>query len=59
MFVQYVLNGGVAEVDDEFGAELVASGSWVVNGEAVKPARKPRAARAETPAPVEEPQPEE
>jgi hypothetical protein len=58
MFVQYVLNGGVAEVDDDFGAELIASGAWVVNGEAVK-SRKPRAARAEKPAPAEEPQPEE
>ena len=44
MIVEYRLNGGVAEVDDEFGAELLGTGAWVEQGEAQ--ARKPRAARA-------------
>lgn len=55
MIVRQILNGGVAEVDDEFGAELIAGGGWVVHGEAA-PARKPRARKT---APVEETQVEE
>jgi len=51
MIVEYLLNGGVAEVDDEFGAELLANGAWVEQG-TEKPARKTRTPRAKV-APAE------
>jgi hypothetical protein len=43
MFIRSALNGGLAEVDDEFGKELIAAGSWIADGEEPKVARKPRA----------------
>jgi hypothetical protein len=51
MIVKYKLNGGIAEVDDELGAELVAGGHWVQEGD--KPARKPRIRAAEKVAPAD------
>lgn len=46
MKIRSALNGGLAEVDDEYGKELIASGQWVADGDAVKPARKPRTRKA-------------
>lgn len=50
MIVKNMLNYGLAEVDDELGAKLIASGSWVDYESA--PARKPRTPRAKV-APAE------
>lgn len=54
--IRSLLNGGVAEVDDETAARLIESGHWVQAGSA--PA-KSRATRARKAAPVEEPKSEE
>ena len=40
------LNGGVAEVGDEFAPALIESGHWVHADEPVKKARAPRAKAA-------------
>lgn len=57
MKIRSVLNGGVAEVDDEFGKQLIEAGSWEADEAKAAPVRKPRAPRK--PAPVEEPKSEE
>lgn len=51
MIVKYTFNGGIAEVDDELGAELIAGGYWVADGDA--PARKPRVRAASKVAPAD------
>ena len=45
MIVKCVLNGGLAEIDDEAAAELIATGGWVAASDEVKPVRKARAPR--------------
>jgi hypothetical protein len=52
MIIKYTLNGGIAEVDDELGAELLAGGHWVEHGDD-KPARKPRIRAADKVAPAD------
>ena len=46
MIVKCVLNGGLAEVDDESAVELIATGGWVAADVEVKAERKARAPRA-------------
>lgn len=48
MKIRSLLNGGVAEVDDEAGKTMLDSGHWVVDGEAAepKPVVRRRAPRA-------------
>lgn len=58
MKIRSTLNNGVAEVADDLGAALIASGGWKAAADApAEPAaaRKPRTRKA----PVEEPQNEE
>lgn len=55
MQIRSILNGGLAEVSDEFAAELIAAGGWEA---AEKPERKRQAPKPK-PAPVEEPENEE
>ena len=55
MQIRSIQNGGLAEVSDEFGAELIEAGGWEA---ADKPVRKTRTPRPK-PAPVEEPENEE
>jgi len=59
--IQSLLNGGVAEVSDEYGKRLVAGPHWaVVAGAKAEPAVKRRRSRAvKKEAPVEEPESEE
>lgn len=52
MQIRSTLNGGIAEVDDDFAAELINAGGWEA---ADKPVRKRRSKSA----PVEEPKTEE
>ncbi|WKW87232.1 hypothetical protein SEA_CHARGERPOWER_17 [Mycobacterium phage Chargerpower] len=33
MFIRSALNGGLCEVDEEFAAQLIASGQWVADGD--------------------------
>ena len=54
MKIRSKVNGGVAEVSDEFGAKLIKAGDWTA-ADAPVAARKPRTKKA----PVEEPQDEE
>lgn len=54
MKIRSLLNGGVAEVDDEAGKALIAAGHWAAEGEAVAPKppvrrRAPRAKVATSP----------
>lgn len=42
MKIVSVSNGGRAEVDDEFGAVLIASGQWVAADEPIKKTRTRR-----------------
>lgn len=51
MRIQSVMHGGFAEVSDELGERLIASGSW-------RKPRKPRTTKTKT-APDEEPKTEE
>ena len=53
MQIRSTLNGGLAEVDDEFAAQLIEAGGWEA---ADKPVRK---RRSHKPAPEKEPQNEE
>ncbi len=53
--IKSLLNGGVAEVDDETAARLVESGHWVKADSVTSKTRATRARKA----PVEEPKPEE
>ena len=48
MKIRSLLNGGVAEVNDEAAKALIAAGHWVAEGEAVapKPTVRKRAPRA-------------
>jgi len=55
MIIKSALNGGLAEVDDEFGKELLEGGQWLPVDAEPKAVRKPRTRK---PA-VEEPKPEE
>jgi len=60
MKIQSLLNGGVAEVSDEYGKRLVAGPHWAVAGAKAEPAVKRRRSRAvKEEAPVEEPESEE
>ncbi|ASW31364.1 head-to-tail connector protein [Mycobacterium phage Lokk] len=58
MKIRSTINGGLAEVDDDYAAELIAGGNWEA-ADAPKPARKPRSPRTPKPAPEEEPKSEE
>ncbi|ASR86126.1 head-to-tail connector protein [Mycobacterium phage BobSwaget] len=58
MKIRSTINGGLAEVDDDFAVELIAAGAWEAV-DAPKPARKPRSPRTPKPAPAEEPKSEE
>jgi hypothetical protein len=57
MKIRSLLNGGVAEVDDEAGKVILESGHWVVEGEAAEP--KPAVRRRAPRAKVEPADPEE
>lgn len=52
MIIRSLLNGGVAEVDDETGKALVESGHWTADDAA--PTRKARATRAKAASESEE-----
>ncbi|ASR77122.1 head-tail connector protein [Mycobacterium phage MyraDee] len=61
MLVKHSINGVVCEVDDEYGAELIASTYFTAYEAAaapVKKTRKPRTAKPAEPAPAPEPAPE-
>lgn len=58
MNVRNLMNGVVAEVDDELGRALIDSGTWEEVKAPVRRARKAASAAVE-PAPVEEPSTEE
>lgn len=55
MQIRAIFNGGLVEVDDEYAAELIATGEYEP---ADKPTRKRAATKTKT-APVEEPKTEE
>jgi hypothetical protein len=46
MIVKCVLNGGLAEIDDDAAAELIATGGWVAADDVAPVVRKARAPRA-------------
>ena len=57
MKIRSTLNGGVAEVDDVFGKQLIEAGGWeAADAPAEKPVRKPRVRK---PAAAEETKSEE
>ncbi|AHJ86384.1 hypothetical protein 40AC_20 [Mycobacterium phage 40AC] len=59
MRIRSKANGGLAEVDDDYGQRLIEAGGWeVVEALAQKPARRPRTTKPKT-APVKEPKNEE
>ncbi len=47
MQIRSASNGGVAEVSDEFAAELIKSGQWVPADAPVKAVRRARRTKAE------------
>lgn len=59
MKIQSLLNGGVAEVSDEYGKRLVDGPHWAVAGAKAEPAVKRRRSRAVKEEAPEEPESEE
>lgn len=54
MYIRSALNGGLCEVDEEFGSSLIASGQWIPADEAPvappAPVEVPEVSTPETPA---------
>ena len=46
MIIKSALNGGLAEVDEEFATQLIAGGEWVAVDAEPKAERKPRTRKA-------------